>query len=282
MRIGPTLLALLVAASPAVAQFEGVVEFKMTMTNEAGEGGGTGTIAVSTKAGTRSEIKMQMGPMAINTVMLQINANPNTLYRINDANKTYTEIDLAKMRELAGRQANPRKYTVEKLGQETLLGYKTQHVLVKEEGAEADKSVTTELWTAKELLDYETFSKMQVRRGKGAGDEAMLKALKDAGADGIPLKSVGSTGDGGKVTMEVVKVDKKSLPASTFELPAGYTKSDGGMMDMLGGMSGPQADAAKKNMDDARQRMQDALKNVSPEQREMIEKMMKQRGAPNQ
>jgi hypothetical protein len=282
MRISPTLLALLLAADPAFAQFEGVLEFKMTMTSEAGEGSGTSTIAASTKAGTRSEINMKMGPMSIHTVMLQMNATPDTLYRINDANKTYTEVDLAKMRELAGRRPKVRKYTVEKLGRETMLGYNTQHVLVKEAGAEADQSAVTELWTAKDLLDYETFSKMQVRRGKDVGDEAMLKALKDAGADGMPLKSVASTADGGKVTMEVVKVDKKSLPASTFEIPAGYTKSDSSMMDMLGGMSGPQADGAKKDMDEARQKMQDALKNMSPEQREMIEKMMKQRGAPNQ
>jgi len=81
--------------------------------------------------------------------------------------------------------------------------------------------------------------------------------------------------------MEVVKIDKKSLPASTFEIPADYTKSEGGLMDMMGGMSGPQADEANKKMGEAQQRMQEALKNMSPEQREMIEKMMKQRKAPN-
>ena len=135
--------------------------------------------------------------------------------------------------------------------------------------------MTIELWTAKDLLDYATFSKMQARQGKGGGDEAMVKALKDAGADGVPLKSIGTTADGTKVTMEVVKVDKKSLPASTFEIPAGYTKSAGGMMDMMGGMSGPQADEAKQKMDEA-------MKNMTPEQREMIEKMMKQRKAGNQ
>ena len=46
------------------------------------------------------------------------------------------------------------------------------------------------------------------------------------------------------------------------------------MMDMMGGMSGPQADDAKKRMDEA-------MKNMTPEQREMIEKMMKQRKAGN-
>ena len=142
--------------------------------------------------------------------------------------------------------------------------------------------MVTELWTAKDLLDYETFSKLQARRGKAAGQEALVKALKDAGADGLPLKSITTTGDGAIVTMEVVKVNKKALPASTFELPAGYTKSEGGMMDMMGGMSGPQADEARKKLGDAQKQMEDAMKNMTPEQREMIQKMMKQQKAGGQ
>ena len=47
---------------------------------------------------------MQMGPMAMKMVMLQKTDTPNTIYRINDASKTYTEIDLAKMQEMAGQQ----------------------------------------------------------------------------------------------------------------------------------------------------------------------------------
>jgi len=201
-------------------------------------------------------------------VMLQKTDTPNTLYRLDDAKKTYTEMDLSKMREMAGQQP-AKEYTVEKLGQETILGYKTQHILVKEKASGAKEVTTMEMWTAKDLLDYATFSKMQPRQGKGASGEALAKALKDAGADGMPLKSSATTADGTKVTMEVVKIDKKSLPASTFEIPAGYTKSAGGLMDMMGGMVGSQVDEAK-------QKMNEALKNMSPEQREMIEKMMKQ------
>ncbi len=268
-----TLFALLLSAGPTLAQFEGVLEMKMTMATKDGEGG-TMNVAVA-KAGTRSEVNMQMGPMGVKMVMLQKNATPEVLYQIDDANKAYSEIDLAKMRELAGQHSDTHKYTVEKLGQESILGYKTQHVKVKDKTAEADTGMTTELWIAKDLLDYETFSRLQAQRGKAAGQEALVKALKDAGADGMPLKSVMTTEDGSKVTMEVVKVDKKSLPASTFEIPAGYKTSEGGMMGMMGGMSGPQADEAKK-------RMEEALKNMTPEQREMIEKMMKQRKAPSQ
>ena len=36
---------------------------------------------------------------------------------------------------MAGQQQKTPEYTVEKLGQETILGYKTQHVLVKEKNA---------------------------------------------------------------------------------------------------------------------------------------------------
>jgi len=215
-------------------------------------------------------------------VMLQKNDTPDALYRINDADKSYTEMNLAKMRDMAGQQMSTKKYTVEKLGQETLLGYKTQHVLLKDQDAGDGKGMSIEMWVAKELLDYATFSKLQARRGKGAGEEAMIKALKDADADGMPLKSIATTPEGMKVTMEVAKVDKKALSASTFEIPAGYTKSEGGLMGMMGGMSGPQADDAKKRMGDAQKRMDDAMKNMTPEQREMIQKMMKQQKAGSQ
>lgn len=282
-RISPTLFALLLAAGPAFAQFEGVLEMKVSSAGKNSEFAGSGTmVAAVGKAGARCEMNMQMGEMGMKMVVLQKTDSPNVLYQINDAKKTYTEIDLTKVREMAGQREDTRKYTVEKLGQETLLGYKTQHVLVKEQKAGDAKGMTTEMWTAKDLLDYATFAKMQVRTGNKGGQEALAKALKEADADGLPLKSINTTPDGTKITTEVVKVDKKSIPASTFEIPAGYTKSEGGLMDMIGGMTGAPADAANKKLSEAQERMQEALKNMTPEQREMIEKMMKQRpAAPN-
>jgi hypothetical protein len=282
-RISPTLFALLLAAGPAFAQFEGVLEMKMTMAAHGQEVGGGGTMNVAVgKAGTRSEMNMKVGQMAINMVMLQKSDTADTIYRINDADKTYTEIDVAKMREMAGQQQNTPEYPVEKLGQETILGYKTQHVLVKEKNPASGDGMNMEMWTAKELLDYATFSKLQARPGKAGRDEALLKALKGAEADGMPLKAVTTAPDGSKATLEVVKAEKKSLPPSTFEIPAGYAKSAGGVMDMMSSMPGPQADEAKKKMGDAQKRMEDAMKNMTPEQREMMQKMMKQQKAGSQ
>ena len=277
-KINTTLFALLLAASPALGEFEGILDMKMTTAGKDAEFGGGGTMrAAVSKAGARCEMNMRMGEMSMKMVVLQKAANPDLLYHINDAEQTYSEMDLAKIRELAGPSQNTRKYTVEKLGQETLLGYRTQHVRVKEQNSGTQDGTTMEMWMAKDLLDYATFSKWQGQRGKGGGEEALAKALKDAGADGLPLKSIATTPDGTKVTMEVTKVDKKSLPASTFEIPAGYTKSEGGLMGMMGGMSGPRADEAKKAMEGAKKQMEEALKNMTPEQREMIEKMMQQR-----
>lgn len=281
-RLNSTLFALLLAVGPAFAQFEGVLEMKITAAGKDSDFGGGGKMLASVaKAGARCEMDMQMGEMSMKMVVLQKTDTPNLIYHINDANKSYTEIDLAKMEAMAGQTADARKYTVQKLGQETILGYKTQHVLVKEQGSPNEKGMTSEMWTAKDLLDYTTFARMQARPGKKGGEEALAKALKDAGADGLPLKSISTTPDGTRITMEVVKVDKKSLPASTFQIPAGYSKSQGGLMDLMGGLSGPQADQARKQMNEAQQKMQEAMKNMSPEQREMIEKMMKQQATPN-
>jgi hypothetical protein len=264
------VFALLVGAGPAFAQFEGVLEMKMTVVGKGGVGGGGGTMFVAVaKAGTRSEMEMQVGPTDVKVVMLQKNDTPDKIFRINDADKTYTEIDLAKMRETAGQQQDAPECTVEKLGQETILGYQTQHVLVKEKNPAKGTSMNMELWAAKDLLDYETFSKLQ-DHPRRARDKALLGALRAAGADGMPLKAITTGSDGSKATIEVVKADKKSLPASTFEIPAGYTRSAGGMLDNPGGAAGSQAEEAKKKMDEA-------LKNLTPEQRQMMEKMMKER-----
>ena len=274
--IGPTLLALLLAALPAYGQFEGVVEMNMIMTGKDNAATNSGTMTLSVaKAGARSEVSVQMGPVAMRTVTLQKAGATNTLYRISDASRTYTEIDLARTPETAGQPPASDKYSVTKLGQETILGYPVQHVLVLEKNPGTGNAGTIGLWTAKDLLDFATFNKLQVHRGKADVDEALAKALKDAGADGLPLKFVGTSPQGGKVTLEAVKVDKQPLPASLFEIPAGYTKSDGGARDTAGSASNPRADRTKMQSERLQKSLQEAMKNMTPEQRALVEQRMK-------
>ena len=56
--------------------------------------------------------------------------------------------------------------------------------------------------------------------------------------------------------MELVKLDRRSVPASTFEIPAGYTEAKAGM-----GMMSPEQ----------QKRMQDQLSKITPEQRKAYE-----------
>jgi hypothetical protein len=262
----PALVILSTSVS-AFADFEGVVEMKLSITDKAGStvGGGSMNLAIS-KAGSRMEMNMQ-APMAMKLVRLTKTDSPDKVYQIDDAGRTYSEADVSKNAETTKLNEDKEPWTVKKLGEEKILGYKTQHVMV------THQQETRELWTSKDLIDYSTYSRLQASRGRMGGEEGMLKALKDAGADGMPLKAVVSLAEM-KTTAEIVKVDKKSLPPATFEIPAVYTKTTG---DYRGFSS---SDPRLRN---ARKQMDEALKNMTPEQREMFEKAMKQRqgGNPN-
>ena len=217
------LLAVLLSATSGFAQFEGELAMNLTLVSKDGRdfGGGTIKLAIA-KAGMRGEINLQLGSGGgMKNVVLCKSDTPNINYLITDADRTYTEIDVSQPTEAEGA-----KWTAEKLGQEMLLGYKTQHVLAK---PKTGTGQSMELWIATDFLDFETYRKLQAGSGGGMGGEGGLtQALKEVGVEGMPFKVVITTEDSGKVRMEVVKAEKKSLPASTFEIPAGYTKSPRG------------------------------------------------------
>jgi hypothetical protein len=259
-----TILAMLagaaLAATPALAQFEGELSMKLTMR----DGSGTGKAYVS-RAGARSELDIQAGKMPFKMTTLMKTSNPDVMYMINDQQKAYAEMDLVKMKEQAAkyREKSKETWSVKKLGKETVNGYSSEHVLVtRAEDAKSEQ----ELWTSKDIsgLSYESMRGL-MRRGNQS-DEGMMKALKDAGVDGFVVKMI--TREKGNptpvATMELTKVERKSLPASLFEIPAGYTKQEG-MMGAASVMAPPGAG----------DEMRKALENMTPEQRKQIEEMMK-------
>jgi hypothetical protein len=259
-RFFPIVLLLGVAAFTAFADFEGTLEMKMGLTAQDGTvmGGGTMNLSVA-KAGSRMEMNMEK-PMPMKNVIVTRTDTPDKLYQVNDQSRTYSEIDVSK----DNKPNDKEPWKVKKLGEEKILNYKTQHVMVTH-GQEI-----WELWTSKDLIDYETYRKLQASKGRMAGDQRMVTALKEADVDGMPLKAIVSQ-EGMKSTIELVKAEKKSLPASTFEVPPGYKKTASGFPGA--GAGSPQDPRA----DDARKRLDDALKNMTPEQREAFERAMKQR-----
>jgi hypothetical protein len=127
---------------------------------------------------------------------------------------------------------------------ETIAGYKAEEWAFEGDGQK------TSFWGTKELGSW-TFSS-----GRGQGPEMEIpKAFKDGGY--FPLRMVGEKGG-----MEAIKVEKKSLDASLFEIPAGYKK-----MEMGAAMGGASPEQSKA--------MAEQMKNMTPEQRAMMEKMLK-------
>ena len=267
-KFSSAVFVLLLGALSVSAQFEGVIEMKTTVNSPEGAAHAAGGQKVFLSgAGTRMEMDMQMAQDRMRMVILSRTDTPNVMYKINDGDRTYMEIDLDKAQRMAAQFKGETQYTVEQLGEEVLQGYKTRHIRVTNLSRPEDK---TEMWTTKELGDSGTVGKMLARQGgRASAGEGLHKALQEANADGMSLKTVICSENGTKVLMEVVKIDKKPLPASIFEIPEGYTKSEGGVMGAVGGMSGPKVDAA-------REQMQEAMKKMTPEQRAMMEKMMKQ------
>jgi hypothetical protein len=89
-----------------------------------------------------------------------------------------------------------------------------------------------------------------------------MKALVDAGLEGFPIRWTTKGQGRGDMTMELVSAKRQSVPASTFEVPAGYTKSES-----LVPFSNPEID----------KKMKEALDKMTPEQRKQFEEMMKKR-----
>ena len=258
--------ALCLAALPALA-FEGVIETKLTMssTKMSQSGGpqsmtGSGTISVK---GLSSRMEQQITVPGMSTPTTQVIIHradePNTTYNVHENNKTYQKVSSEKE---DADQSDANKWTVKKLGKDTIAGRSTEHVQLSQEG----RGDVMEVWIDKNLVsagDLEKAFAAGDRRGGG-----WWKALKKEGVAGIPLKVIARDGKGESgVTWEATSVKSQSVPDSAFKVPAGYTEAKGS-----GGMSGMTPEQQKQMRDQM-------MQNLTPEQRQKVEEMMKQHGA---
>ncbi len=256
MRIVRTLAVALLAAAPALAQFEGVLESRLTGQNMKG----TSKSWVA-KAGARIEMQMQASAegaagAGMKMVILHKTAEPDVSYWVNESAKSYAVIDHRQTEESAKGARDEETYTVKKLGKDTVAGFSCQKGLVT-----SSKGRQMELCVSSDVLGGSTwFRSMQSRSKPGEGGN-LLKALKDAGLEGYPVRWVTKDDEGASMTWELVSAKRQSVPASTFEVPAGYRKSD----SLMGAMLSPEAE----------RQMKEAMENMTPEQRKMLEEMMK-------
>src|SRR5215469_16689939 len=115
-RMFSVALLLGLAVSPALADFEGTLQMKMSLTNEQGVAMGGGTMNLSiAKDGSRMEMNMER-PMVMKFVMVTRADTPDKVYQINDSTRTYSEIDVTK--DNAPKEAPDKDpWNVKKLGE---------------------------------------------------------------------------------------------------------------------------------------------------------------------
>jgi hypothetical protein len=270
---------LLFAAAVASAQFEGVADFTITMNGEQGKPTSTSGRMSITRGAFRSEWTMTMpgaargrrdaakdAPSRVTMTMLARKAEPDKLYMLNDEKKTYSVTDLKKVREEA-RDLPKETYKVERLGSDRVAGLACQKALVSSaKGSEYEVCVTKDLDVSGDWL-------AAMNRGqRDAG--SWIQALRDNGLDGYPVRWAMRRQGAAQPTMvmELTRVEKKSLPASLFEVPAGYKQTE----MAVGGMTPEQ----EKAMGDARAQMKEALEKMTPEERKAYEDAMKRYAQP--
>ena len=274
-----TLFAVLVAlpaifpaaAAAGTTAWEGVIDSKMTAHGGQHGMAGTGRMYVS-KLGIRTEMEMGEGPASMKMTTLSLTSKPGFSYMVNDAKKTYSEIDTTTEHP---SKEDQEKLSVKKLGNERVAGHDCAHALIT-----GEKGEEWEVWSTKEMAGAEnlwaSLEKSAARRGKYAG---LYKTMKDAGLDGWPMKWLMKPKDGsGGVTWEVTKLEKKSVPSSLFDLSS-HTKSEGaGAAGAMGQMQ--LSPEQQKKLDEGLRSQQEALKKMTPEQRKKYEDMMKSMKEP--
>jgi len=268
-------LALSLAGQTLAADFEGVIDARMTMVaKKKSEEGGSGTIKMYVgSAGAKVNMQMASPMGEIKMTTLHLKAKPGVSYIINEEKKTYAEVTAG---EDEDDLLDDEKVTVKRLPNEKVAGFDCAHAMITDSQGEQ-----TEIWSSKALGGAEAFWVAQTgEQGRGGKKlKQRVEILRENGLDGWPLRFT-SYQKKGDVTWETVKVDKRSLPASTFSL-AGYTRVEG-VEAVAGGIGQMKlSPEQQKKMDAAmkqQQQMQEAMKKMTPEQRKQMEELLKSMG----
>jgi hypothetical protein len=263
-------VALGLAAAARALPFEGVADFRIQTNLEKGKAViGTGKVFVTPSA-YRTEFEMTVpessrtrkaGPQRMKMTMLGKASKPDVLYMVDDESKTYSVWDASQARD--SEASAKETYTVERLGAGSAAGITCQRALVT-----SSKGTRFEVCVSKELgASADWIAAMSRREHTGN----WIRALKEKGLEGFPIRWSMFRKDetGPFMTMELTKLEKKTLPASLFEVPADYKHTDAA----IGGLTPEQ----RKAMEDMRRRM---IEKMSPEQRKAYEDSIQRSASP--
>ncbi|MGB2868227.1 MAG: DUF4412 domain-containing protein [Bacteroidota bacterium] len=202
--IGALSLAALIGSAAFAQSFEGVVQ--MTVKGENGENAITymmkdDVVRMEFEGGRR-------GPM----VMLRNNKEDKTIVLMSEM-KSYMEMTMPQVPK--DKEGAPVKGKVTKTGKtEKILGYDCDQFIVKNEDKE------TEVWAAKGIGKFMRMSGPRQQNVYRWENESEFK-------DYFPLRVVSrATEDEKESSMEVTKIEKKSLNAALFKIPEDFKKME--------------------------------------------------------
>ena len=248
-----SIISITLTFASIVAQSGATFEFKISSSK-----GATGSIKTFYSSGnSRMEMQMtipQMPNGGFSRTSITKSAKPSTVYALDDKSKTYSTSETP----ASASNATCDNCIVKVLGKEKVGNYNCTHATVTK-GTEAN-----EYWTTTEIPEFEMYSKAN-SGNKYMGTNGEYDALKKNGAAGFIVKSITKDARGGDFTLELVKMEKKDIPMSMFEIPADYKQSTS-----TAPMGAPAIDAAK-------------LQNMTPEERQKyVEEMKKQYGVKDE
>lgn len=139
--------------------------------------------------------------------------NKNETYLINRSAKTYSVLP---QHESAAGDRDP-SITVKKTTEtQKILNYRcTKTIVTITEGSQTIDQV---FWTTQEIknLDFKNMANQKIANGK--------HAMYYKNIEGVPLKMEMSMPQG-MMTMQVTEIKKEALPASSFQIPEGFTQT---------------------------------------------------------
>jgi len=183
-----------------------------------------------------------------------------TIYRLDPEKKTYTEMKFAELKAMVDRgrsmtdemmakrmaslppdKQEKMKEMMKKLSpssgathevvptgeHKTINGYACEKYVVKTNGKE-----TETVWASKQVAGYETMKRdMEGFLDRMAGILGRKEALGGwlRQIDGFPMET-----DSQGTVHTVTKIDRRSIPASEFEVPEGYTREKNPMQGETG------------------------------------------------
>lgn len=201
-------VTLILAAFPvaaAHAQFEGTITMRLSSTS------GGSNMQYSMKG---DRLRIDIGAADLGMYVL---ADNGRMTMVMPAQKVYFQPQLP---AAATQGKATSKVSVKATGRtETIAGYKCEHYTISGgDDGQYDACLSKELGTF--------MQPMNPMAGRGAAN-ASSDVLAHLGGNAFPLKVQKV---GGATTLEVTKIDKKSLDESLFTVPSSYRKMDVGAM----------------------------------------------------